>query len=69
MDDYGELQNGVHPDWLQVDRIIDARGSANCREYLVKWQGLGYSESTYEREDKLTEDKVGMSRRYLEFLE
>eukprot|EP00884_Botryococcus_braunii_P005939 jgi/Botrbrau1/15346/Bobra.0289s0003.2 len=57
VDEYGELHHGVHPDWLQVERIIAVRGQTGHRQYLVKWQGQGYSDSTWEAEETLDEDK------------
>jgi chromodomain-helicase-DNA-binding protein 4 len=52
-DDYGggdesdiEFCEGIHSDWIQVDRVISLE-SENSK-VLVKWRGLGYKESTWE---------------------
>ena len=40
---------GVKPEWLQVQRIINARESRSCH-YLVKWKGLGYDQLSWEKD-------------------
>ena len=37
----------------EVERIIDVRGTAEKREYLVKWLGRDASHSSWKREDDL----------------
>jgi hypothetical protein len=57
-DEYGELQNGIHPDWLLVERVIAQRGGPKNKEFLVKWCGQSYSETTWEPEAQLSNDQV-----------
>lgn len=35
-DEYGELENGIHPDWLLVERVIDKEQAVHGWKYLVK---------------------------------
>lgn len=60
------LQEGVDPEWRLAHRVIASRtrkaGGASVTQYLVKWQGLDYVDSTWENEDELEErDKVRRS--------
>lgn len=57
-DEFGELQNGIHPDTLLVDRVIAQKSSMKGTMYLTKWCGLPYSESTWESETDLQDDKA-----------
>lgn len=41
--------------------MIARRGEGARARYLVKWQGLGYAESTWESAGSLKHDKVGFS--------
>ena len=43
----------------QVDRVIAHRSRLGRRTFLVKWRGLGYSESTWEPERDLEGEEVG----------
>ena len=53
-----EPGNGVAPEWLQVERVIGKRDAQSGTEYLVKWRDLPYTETTWETEAELKEDKV-----------
>ncbi|BDA49984.1 Chromodomain-helicase-DNA-binding protein 6 [Coccomyxa sp. Obi] len=57
------LVNGVHPDWMVVDRVIAQRGKGASLEYLVKWCQLSYSETTWEPARHLSqlEDKEAIA--------
>ena len=59
LDEFGELENGIHPETLHVDRVIAQKTSLKGYQYLTKWCGLPYSESTWESEADLKGDKVG----------
>ena len=58
--DYGELVDGVQPEWLEVERVIAERqagvggGSPSSggarQQFLCKWRELPYSECTWEDE-------------------
>lgn len=38
LDPYDELEDGVHPDWLLIDRIIAKETNGRKQvDYLVKW--------------------------------
>jgi superfamily II DNA or RNA helicase len=66
IDPYGDLVNGVHPSWLEVDRILAAQETSRLGQlYLVKWRGLGHSEATWERASALEDseaDKAAAAR-------
>lgn len=65
IDPYGDLEDGVHPDWLCIDRIIsDYHLPGFGHRYLVKWRGLSYSDSTWESESALKsdEDETALNR-------
>lgn len=56
LDPYGDLEHGVHADWLTIDRIAAQRAKRNApgeRVLLVKWKGLGYTDATWEDEKTL----------------
>ena len=57
-----EYENGVCPEWLQVERIVAHKGGAgepdDGTKYLVKWEVLGYQECTWEATEDLTDDTV-----------
>ena len=57
-DEFGELQNGIHPETLLVERVIAQKGTVKGTQYLTKWCGLPYSESTWESPADLQDDKV-----------
>jgi len=46
----------AHPP--QVDRVIGRRTRNGRPQYLTKWRGLGYAESTWESERALEQDQV-----------
>ncbi|CAG7832256.1 unnamed protein product [Allacma fusca] len=49
-------QNGVRPEWLRINRVIDHRSdSGGYLNYLVKWQQLGYDCATWEDESSCEE--------------
>lgn len=49
----------IDDSWSLVDRILDERCTyGGGVEYYVKWQNLSYSDSTWEPEDSLADDKV-----------
>ncbi len=56
-----EEEDVVNPDWLQADRILDEReersldGKRMEKEYLVKWLGLEYDQSTWVLEKDLVD--------------
>ena len=59
IDPYGDLINGVHPTWLQIDRILTAKETSRLgQRYLVKWRGLGHSEATWEHASALEESQA-----------
>lgn len=57
---YGDLIDGIHPEWTNIDRIVTDEDLDGTRYYLVKWSGCPYSECTWETRDKLTcaNDKI-----------
>lgn len=57
IDPYGDLEEGVHPEWCKVERILGSREGHNGTEYLVKWCGLNYSDSTWEHSEDLCSDE------------
>lgn len=59
-DEFGELQNGIHPDTLLVERVIAQKSLLKGTLYLTKWRGLPYSESTWESETDLKDDKASL---------
>ncbi|KAL0033469.1 hypothetical protein WJX77_010766 [Trebouxia sp. C0004] len=44
----GDMVNGIDPLWVLVDRVISQQEKKGKVQYLVKWKGLGYDESTWE---------------------
>lgn len=47
------------PEWTRVERVISIHVSSKGTQYLVKWCGLPYVDSTWEFEDELLpEDMV-----------
>lgn len=59
IDPYGDLVDGIHPTWLEVDRILLAKDTSRLgQRYLVKWRGLGHSEATWERASALKESQA-----------
>lgn len=51
--DDSDLVDGIHPDYVDIDRIIAKRVQNGEVQYFVKWRGLGYGESTWESQDEL----------------
>lgn len=70
LDPYGDCVDGVHPDWLTIDRVLAHKDSSiRGRLFLVKWRGLGYAESTWEPDTVLADaeaDKYAVQR-YFKF--
>ena len=46
-------ESEVNSLWFKVDRVIDASGDGEATRYCVKWQGLGYDEVTWEKEEDI----------------
>lgn len=57
-DDAEQLENGIRPENLLVERVITQKATVHGQLYLTKWRGLAYSESTWESESDLAEDMV-----------
>jgi len=53
---YGDLIDGIHPEWTNVDRIVTDEELDGTQYFLVKWSGCPYSECTWESRDKLASD-------------
>lgn len=67
---YGDLVEGLHKDWLIVDRIVTSRRVEGGMQYLVKWKGRAYEESTWEiEEDLTTEEDLFALQKYERILE
>lgn len=71
MDDLNRVDGNVgetadspafNPSYIQIDRILAAEQRGRKKFYLVKWQGLPYSESTWEAEDSLVGEKYALKR-------
>lgn len=71
MDDLGRVDGNVaekedspafNPVYIKIDRIIASEQRGRKKYLLVKWQGLPYSESTWEAEDSLVGDKDAIKR-------
>lgn len=62
VDPYGDLEDGIHPDWLVAEKIVTENTKRG--EYLVKWCGLNYSECTWESPEDLAspEDQAVLSK-------
>lgn len=56
IDPYGDLEEGVHPEWCRVERILTSRETDDGTQYLVKWCGLNYSNCTWEFLEVLSSD-------------
>lgn len=55
------LEDAIHEDWLKVHRVIGRKcTNRGCYKYFVKWKGLPYSESTWEMQEDLKDDQVGL---------
>lgn len=70
IDPYGDLIDGVHPNWLEIDRVIASKETSRLGlRHLVKWRGLGYSEATWETSSALEESEADRNavQRYLKF--
>jgi len=54
-----DLVNGIHPDWLVIDRVFASRSlDDDSVEYCVKWMGMGYAEATWEAEEELLANEM-----------
>ena len=58
VDPYNDMEDGIHPEWCVVERVLTERDSPvdGEHQYLVKWSDLGYSESTWESADSMVSD-------------
>ena len=56
-----ELENGILPDNLLVERVIAQKTTVHGQLYLTKWRGLAYSEATWEPEKDLQHDQVSQT--------
>ncbi|KAK9793449.1 hypothetical protein WJX73_007753 [Symbiochloris irregularis] len=57
-----ELVEGIHPDWLLVERVIGQHTTVRGTDYLIKWCGLGYAEATWMSAEALTDDQAHVER-------
>ncbi|KAL2651736.1 hypothetical protein R1flu_019864 [Riccia fluitans] len=57
-----ETYPAFSPHFLAIDRIIGEEKSNRFKKYLVKWCGLPYSESTWERAEELVNDREAVKR-------
>lgn len=55
-----------NPQHLKIDRIVTAEKKKRGTRYFVKWTGLPYAESTWERDEDLSDD-VDAIKRYRAF--
>eukprot|EP00250_Pteridium_aquilinum_P001778 c11994_g1_i1 orf=341-5044(-) len=71
MDDLGRVDGNVaeredspafNPAYIKIDRIMASEQRGRKKFFLVKWQALPYSESTWEAEDALVADKDALKR-------
>jgi hypothetical protein len=51
-------EDGVCPEWLEAERIIAEQIYRGRKQYFVKWNVLGYAESTWEYAAALKSAKV-----------
>lgn len=58
----GTEDEPFNPEYVVIDRIIAERQKRGNREYLVKWRGLEYGRSTWEREEDLENDQEAIER-------
>ena len=52
--------------WFEVDRIIDEAGEGDKRKYHVKWKGLNYDESTWEKAADIPQEKINQFHKRLD---
>ena len=52
--DSGKTTYGVPNMWVTVQRVVASRERAGAKQYLVKWEGLGYDHCTWEAPADLT---------------
>lgn len=52
---YAIIELICNPQTNQVDRIFATRKNEGDTEYLVKWKAMAYDESTWEKEDDISE--------------
>ena len=66
IDPYGDLDDGVHPDWLEIERVFASKDISRLgKRYMVKWKGLGYADATWEAAAALDEsdaDRAAVAR-------
>jgi SNF2 family DNA or RNA helicase len=58
----GTEDEPFNPEHVIIDRIIAERQKRGNREFLVKWRGLEYGRSTWEREEDLENDQDAIER-------
>ncbi|CAH2077310.1 unnamed protein product [Thlaspi arvense] len=58
----GEDFIAIRPEWTTVDRILASRGEEDWKEYLVKYQKLGYDECYWEYESDISKFEKDIQR-------
>ncbi|KAK9818901.1 hypothetical protein WJX74_010226 [Apatococcus lobatus] len=53
-----DIKQGVHSNWLTVERVVSQRDTPGGREFLIKWGDLGYDECTWEAFEELAAFKA-----------
>ncbi|CAM6096803.1 unnamed protein product [Calypogeia fissa] len=56
------MSPAFNPQHLKIDRIVFSEKHKRGTRYLVKWVGLPYSESTWERDEDLSDDVDAIKR-------
>ena len=47
-----------NPEYVKVSKVLDLRGKGDSLEYLCKWEGLTFSESTWENYKDVPKESV-----------
>ena len=58
-DEDPDMVHGILPEWLEMERVVDRCPESG--QYFVKWQGLPYTEATWEDPEDLQDEQVGIS--------